>query len=104
MEITLFINEEEKKFGTGFISARMFRRAISLQKKMNSGFKSEEDLDEIVDYVVDMFGGKFTREQLYDGLEAEKLIPTIIDCVNQVVGKINTVAGEDTDPNLVTEG
>ncbi|MED4726990.1 hypothetical protein P9597_02345 [Aneurinibacillus migulanus] len=99
MEITLFIDGKKKKFGTGFISARMFRRAIALQKKMNGGIKSEEDLDEIVDYVVDMFGGKFTREQLYDGLEAEKFFSTIVDCISQVVRKINKVAGADADPN-----
>ncbi|MFT9848518.1 phage tail assembly chaperone G [Aneurinibacillus sp. REN35] len=105
MEIALFINGEEKRFGTGFISARMFRRAIEMQKKMTGGVTSGEDLDEVVDYVVDMFGGKFTREQLYDGMEAEKFIPTIISCINQVVGKINTVTGgANADPNQVAKG
>ncbi|MBN6186402.1 hypothetical protein JQN58_05300 [Aneurinibacillus sp. BA2021] len=103
MEITLLINGEEKKFGTGFISARMFRRAISMQKKMTNGL-SEEDLDEVVDYVVDMFGSKFTRDQLYDGLESDQLIPTIIRCINQVVGKVNQTVGADTDPNALAKG
>lgn len=103
MEITLLINEEEKKFGTGFISARMFRRAISMRKKMSEDM-SEEDLDEVVDYVADIFGGKFTRDQLYDGLESDKLIPTIIDCINQVIGKVNKVVAPGADPNVVTKG
>ncbi|BAU27634.1 hypothetical protein DFP93_102118 [Aneurinibacillus soli] len=104
MEITLRINGETKTFSTGFISGRMFRRAIAIEKLMKSGIVTEESLDEIIDYVVGVFDGKFSRDEFYDGVEADKLLPTVLETINQVVGKVSKVTGTGVDPNSPMKG
>lgn len=94
MEITLLIDKQEKKFSiSSFISARMLRKAFGLQKKLSNA-ESEEDLDVLIDYVVDVFGNQFTRDQFYDGLHAHKVLPTIVELLSFVNG-----ATGDSNPN-----
>jgi hypothetical protein len=95
MKITLFINGEEKTFTVPFVKARMFRRALEITKKYDLNDVDVETLDVLVSYVVELFNNQFTIDDVYDGVPADKLIPTILDCINSVVG----VAGKSSDPN-----
>lgn len=88
MDITLRINNKDKTYVSGFISARMVRRTIEVSRKVNFESLSPEELDTLVDYVVELFGNQFTRDSLYDGLESKELIPTITRCINEVVGQV----------------
>lgn len=45
--------------------------------------------------MVELFNNQFTIDDIYDGVPADKLIPTILDCINKVVGTV----GKDKDPN-----
>lgn len=94
-KITLFINGEEKTFTVPFVKARMFRRALEIHKKYDLNNVDVETLDTLVSYVVDLFNSQFTVDDFYDGISADKLVSTILDCINNVVG----VAGDDKDPN-----
>jgi hypothetical protein len=95
MQITLFINGEEKTFTVPFVKARMFRRALEITKKYDLNDVNVETLDVLVSYVVELFNNQFTIDDVYDGIPADKLISTILDCINSVVG----VAGKSNDPN-----
>ncbi|ADU95287.1 MULTISPECIES: phage tail assembly chaperone G [Anoxybacillaceae] len=95
MKITLFINGEEKTFTVPFVKARMFRRALEITKKYDLNDVDVETLDVLVSYVVELFNNQFTIDDIYDGVPADKLIPTILDCINKVVGTV----GKDKDPN-----
>jgi hypothetical protein len=95
MQITLFINGEEKTFTVPFVKARMFRRALEITKKHDLNDVDVETLDVLVSYVVELFNNQFTIDDVYDGVPADKLISTILDCINSVVG----VAGKSGDPN-----
>lgn len=66
--------------------ARMVRKAIELTEKTNFNQMTAKDLDYLVGYVVDLFDKQFTLDDVYDGLDANKLIPTLMDCINTVVG------------------
>lgn len=91
MEIMLKINGKEKTYTAGFISARMVRKTIAISQEISFDNISPGELDKLMDYIAELFGGQFTRDELYDGLSSKDLIPTITRCINEVVG---TVAGE----------
>ncbi|AEE92517.1 conserved protein of unknown function [Tepidanaerobacter acetatoxydans Re1] len=95
MEIVLKINGKDKTYTAGFISARMVRRTIEVSKEVNFDNILPEELDKLMDYIVELFGNQFTRDELYDGLASKDLIPTITKCINEVVGEVSSVtAGE----------
>lgn len=95
MEIVLKINGKDKTYTASFISARMVRRTIEVSKEVNFDNILPEELDKLMDYIVELFGNQFTRDELYDGLASKDLISTITRCINEVVGEVSSVtAGE----------
>jgi len=88
MNITLKIAGMDKTFTAGFISARMVRRTIEVSRGVNFENISPEELDTLIDYIAELFGNQFTRDELYDGLSSKELIPTITGCINEVVGQV----------------
>lgn len=88
MDITLKTNGKDKTYTAGFISARMVRTTIAVSQDINFDSITPEELDKLMDYIVDLFGSQFTRDELYDGLASKDLIPTITRCINEVVGAI----------------
>ena len=91
MEIILKIKGKDKSFTTGFINARMLRRTIEISKEINFENIIPQELDKLMDYVAELFGGQFSRGKVYDGLASRDLIPTTIKCINQVVGEMAEV-------------
>lgn len=103
MQITLRIDGVEKGFHQDFISGRMFRRTIEMQKlfRTNEAGKNvidESHIDTLVTYVVELFDKRFTVDQFYDGIEARKLISTVMDCIQHVIGQSTDAVG-GSDPN-----
>lgn len=95
MEIILKKDKKDKIYTTDFISARMVRRTIEVFQGVDFDNISPEELDKLIDYIVELFGNQFTRDELYDGLASKDLIPTITKCINEVVGEVSSVtAGE----------
>ena len=88
MDITLRIDKKDKTFTAGFISARMVRRTIEVSQGVNFENISPDELDKLIDYIVELFGSQFTRDDVYDGLSSKELIPTITNCINEVVGQM----------------
>jgi len=68
--------------------ARMVRRAIEITENMDLHHMTTSDLDSLVDYVVSIYGKQFTIDDVYDGIDADNLIPTLMECLNGVVGKM----------------
>jgi hypothetical protein len=100
MKITLRIEGENKTFTQDFIPGRVFRKTLEMQKKLG-GKIDETTLDAMVDYVTEVFGKQFSSDQFYDGIDARKIIPTIIGCVNEIVSGASEAVGADPDdPNV----
>ncbi|MED4787488.1 hypothetical protein P9429_11390 [Bacillus atrophaeus] len=99
MQITLLINGEEKVFSAPFIRGRMLREAIKLSKTSNFDDLDVGDLDNLVDYVVRVYDGQFSLDEFYDGISSEKMISTISDTIQGVVGTVN--AG--VEPSVATK-
>ena len=68
MEIILKKDKKEKTYTTGFISARMVRRTIEVSRGVDFDNITPEELDKLIDYIVELFGNQFTRDDVYDGL------------------------------------
>ena len=79
------IEGKEKTFTTGFISTRKFREALKMHKKLQDGI-DEKGLDELVEFVAGTFNNQFTIDEVYDGLESKKLLPTVLDVIEEVIG------------------
>ena len=95
MEIKLIVDNKEKTYVSDFISARMLRRTLEISEKVNFNDMKAEELDTMVDFIVELFKDKFTRDEVYDGLASNELIPTITRCINEVVGEVAVVTGVD---------
>ena len=95
MEIKLRVEDKDKTFVSEFISARMLRRTLEISEKVNFNDMKAEELDTMVDFIVELFKDKFTRDEVYDGLASNELIPTITRCINEVVGEVAVVTGVD---------
>lgn len=102
MQITLRMNGEDKTFTQDFISGRMFRRAIELQKHFKDGgaHLDENTLDEMAGFVVEAYGKQFSIDEFYDGIQSNKLIAAVTQTINAVVGRSTKALGVDEqDPN-----
>lgn len=77
---------EDKTYVMPSPKARMVRKAIEITEKTNFDELKASDLDVLINYIVDLFGKQFTIDDVYDKLEASKLIPTLMECINRVVG------------------
>jgi hypothetical protein len=94
MEITLKSQGKESTFTAPFISTRMLRRTLEVQEKVAQGMDLK-GLDALVDYLVELFGRQFTRDDLYDGLPAHQLVSTATACIQQVVNELNHTGDEE---------
>lgn len=95
MEIILKTDKKNKTFKVDFISARMVRRTIEVSNGINFENLKVEELDKLVDYIVELFGNQFTRDDVYDGLSSKDLLSTITNCINEVVGGMTESTGGD---------
>jgi len=92
MKITLKIDNKDTEFVTPFISGRKLRDTFKLAKMASTNDYDEKILDEMVKYIVDMFGKQFTFDQFYDGIEANKIISVFTQLVDEITGTMNMKA------------
>jgi hypothetical protein len=85
ISIKLNVNEE-KTYIAEKIKARMVRNAIELTESFDEKDFKTADLDGLVNYVVEIFNNKFTIDDVYDGIDAENLIPELMRCIKTVMG------------------
>ena len=84
---------KKKTFIAPEIKGRMLRRAIEFQKIDESTFDVTV-LDNLVDFIVELFGNRFTVDDVYDGIGIKLLFPTLMKCVNEVIEQFNESVSE----------
>lgn len=97
MDIKLYVDGKYRTYTVPFVKARMLRRALELSERFEGREDATvtlEDLDLMADFIVDLFGGQFTRDEFYDGLPADQLVPTVQKYMRAVAG-----VREADDPN-----
>ena len=99
MEITLKIDGKNKTFLAPFISARKLKATLAMSKKFDKDNFSEESLDELINYEVELYGKQFTSDEMYDGFPANELFNKVfvdIDAVmGDMTGKLNNIAAKN---------
>lgn len=85
MEIKLTLNDKEQVFMAPRPKGRTIREAAALMEETDLNKITASVIDQIIDFVVAAFGGQFTRDDVYDGLYADELMPTILEIVNKLV-------------------
>lgn len=75
---------KDKTFVAVKPKGRMVRRAMEMMENTDEANFKTSDLDNMIQYVVDLFGNKFTIDDVYDGLDVDKIMPTITDCIKSV--------------------
>ncbi|MCH3964549.1 MAG: hypothetical protein LKE46_09760 [Clostridium sp.] len=90
MEITL----NNKTYVMPKVKTRMLRKAIEINENIDFSNMKTKDLDGLVDFIVELYGNKFTRDNFYDGLDADKLIETLNSSINGIVGNLGNKLNE----------
>lgn len=79
----LEIGGKKKTFVAQNPKARVVRTAMDVSERAQSGL-STEVLDEMVDLVTEIFSHKFTADDVWDGVDADKLVPEVVRVINEV--------------------
>lgn len=98
MQITLRIDEQDRTFTNDFVKARIFRNALKINEKMrNEGADiNVSTFDELIEFVVSVFNNQFTVDDVWDGIEANKLTDELMRIFNGVlnIGGVETAEGK----------
>jgi len=78
----------DKTYVADAAKARFFRKALEINEQTDFNQLKTKDLDKLIDFVVDVYGKQFTRDELYDGLDADKLIPTLSESISGIVNGV----------------
>jgi|SRR5699024_9893211 len=80
-----------------FVKGSMVKKAISLGVKLEKSTESisSEVVDELAAFAVELYGNKFTAEELIDGIDAK-------DLMNELMGILTSVMGGDDNQDAVT--
>lgn len=97
MKIELVIDGKEKIYTVAFIKSRMFRKLLAIRKRMNFDDIGEDEMDELVGFVCEVFDGQFTVDEVYDGLSIDKLMPTITEVMNTASGSTPAESAENSE-------
>lgn len=76
------------------VKTRMLRKAVEVNEKIDFNNLKTQNLDELVDFVVSLYGNQFTRDEFYDELDADKLIETLNNSINGIVGTMSDKLNE----------
>jgi len=100
MNIVLVIGGESKTFSPPFISGRMLKETISMSNSEQIKVVDGTLIDTMAEYIVKIYGHKFTEDELLDGIASSALIPTFQATIEGVTGKLNGKLEKLQDPNV----
>lgn len=89
MEITIRIDDKDKKFIAPFVSTRKLKETLKLSEKVQEGF-TVEIMDELADFEVSLYGNQFTVDDLLDGYPAQDFFNKVLEDLQAVVGNFNS--------------
>ena len=105
LKLYLLIDGEKKLFRPKFISVKMLRESNRIARIHYYADVDEDDnpamfedmVDVLVDYLVRIYNNQFTKEQLEEGMEAEKFHEVVMETVFKVMGKYELLSEGSTE-------
>lgn len=93
IKLELLENEEviEKEFSTIRMRGRALKRMLEIQDVMDkaneAGIFTEEHYDLMCEYICEMFGDKFSVDELLDGMDLDEIYPTFMKLGEEIGNK-----------------
>ena len=87
---------EVKTFTTGKIKSRLVVAAFEVKDEITSTEFNTSTLHKLADFTCEVYANKFTRDQLYDGLDSDQLLPTLKNTMEGVISGVTK--RQDTFP------
>lgn len=82
---------EVKEFSTIRMRGRALKRMLEITDVMNNaaevGTFTLEHYDLMCEFICEMYGNKFTTDELLDGMDLEEIYPTFVDLNNEIGNK-----------------
>jgi hypothetical protein len=81
-------NEERATFTQAFVPWRMLKAAVRLSKRLNKNLDdlTEEDIDALSELVVEVFGQRFTVDELNDGADLTEMLTVLTAIISRAKG------------------
>ena len=77
--------DETRVVKVNFISGRFVRKALKVMAAMDDeNVEEDKALDSLVEFVAEIFG--IQADEIWDGLDARQLMPTMTDIIQKVMG------------------
>lgn len=86
MQLKLMLNGEEKILHTGFVKGIVFRKWLELKKEINLMDLSAEDIDKILGLISEIYDGKVTVNELWEGIHANDLQEVMAKHIDFICG------------------
>ena len=81
---------EVRTFVTNKIKARLVREALEVKGSLDPANFGPDMLDKLADFTCKVYKDKFTRDELYDGLESNCLLPTLRGTMEEVINGVTS--------------
>jgi len=78
----------EKIYTAPSPKAIVLRNALEIVETIDGANLTVRDFDLLVEFTVNLFGKKFTADDIWNGIDANKIGVTLINCINGVVGEM----------------
>ena len=85
-----------RTFTTGKMKSRLVVAAFEIREEITSAEFKTETLHKLADFACEVYGNKFTRDELYDGLDSYLLISTLKETMEGVISGVTK--RQDTFP------
>lgn len=89
MVITLYdseTNDVKNTFSRSFVPWKILKKAVKLSKDVDFDDMKPEDVDQIAGLVVEVFGDKFTVDDLNEGADAGEMISVLQNIIARAKG------------------
>ena len=98
MKINLDIYENgqlvEKEFSTVRMRGRALKRMLEvsdvMERASENGIFTQEHYDLMCEFICEMYGDKFTVDDLLDGIDLEEIYPTFMELTKEIGNKTMT--------------